>query len=350
MLGHQAGLLKNEIHPVDKLIYTPLFRADENGLVTYVAESSMLPDDYKINKQGFRSDFDFDIESLDSLKAVRTGKVVFLIGDSYTEGCCASTPANSFADILAQDSSLIVLNFGVGTTGLANYELILKKYAVQLQPDLVVINFYCGNDIQKVEEPVKPGIPLFYTVEGLPWLRTVGPPHFMDDETDEVLSSPEKTYQFYMKNYTLWSEEANWVEKLIRNSVLASKMYLGVREKLHMASWAIKHYSFGQEMEITNAFMTRISDFSQVNQVPILISCIPAPKDVKRKVDMEEKYAEYFNGVDHVCAPTSLFSVEDFDGMSSSNHFNDSGHFKYANFLDSLIRKELNSGSDFSVN
>lgn len=346
--GHQPGLLNKEIHPIDTLIYKPLFRADENGLVTFVAGSSLLPEGYVINKQGFRSSFDFDRPIIDSLRT--TGdKVVFLIGDSYTEGCCASRPENSFADLLAQDSSLVVLNFGVGTTGLVNYELVLTKYAAELKPDLVVLNFYCGNDIEKVEEPTKAGGVLFYTVEGLPWLRSVGPPHFMDDENEEVLSSPEKAYQFYIKNYTLWSDNVSLVEKLIRRSVLMSKMYLGVREKAHMASWAIKSYELGQDVHITNALLTDIAEFCHDNQTQLLISCIPAPKDVKRKVVMEEKYAPYFEGVEHVCASTNLFSVTDFDGMASSNHFNDSGHAKYANFLQSHINDELQHTHNYST-
>lgn len=342
-MGSEPGLLNNEIHPVDSLVVRPLFRADAKGLVTYVADSPLLPEGYVINRQGFRSSFDFDRNTIDSLRGVRNASVVFLIGDSYTEGCCASHPTNSFADILAQDSALIVLNFGVGTTGLTNYRLVLEEYAAELDPDLVVVNFYCGNDIEITPRPTTPNIPLFYTLEGLPWLRTVGPPYFMDDEPTEALSDPEATYRFYLRNYTLWSADVNFLGRLCRRSVLASKLYLGIREKFHMASWAIRSYHFGQDVEVTNYGLRQIADQCNETDTPLIISCIPAPKDVKKQVNMQEKYAPYFEGIDHVAAPVQLFTTDDYDGLGSSNHFNDSGHAKYAAFLRKQVQAELSA-------
>lgn len=47
------------------------------------------------------------------------GKKLLLLGDSITQGCCASTPEKGFAELLSREYGLIVQNHGIGGTRIA---------------------------------------------------------------------------------------------------------------------------------------------------------------------------------------------------------------------------------------
>ena len=62
---------------------------------------------------------------------------------------------------------------------------------------------------------------------------------------------------------------------------------------------------------------------------------IPAPMDSEDKLDLRKKYGYFFNEIPWEA--TNDFTLADYDGASIGNHFNTSGHFKYAKFLKPLI-------------
>ena len=339
--GSKSGVLINEIYPVDSLIYQPRFKADSVGMDSFVKDSPYLPEGYVINNQGFRSEFDFDVSTVDSIRSVNKKKVVFLIGDSYTEGCCPTSMDSSFSDLLIQDDEYVVLNFGVGGTGVKQYNLVAEHYVKELQPDLVVVNFYLANDMIHYDVPVIPNVPHTYPFKNFKWLASVGPAYYMTQLEKNHLASPEEAYEFYLSNFTLWHNHANWPEKLIRHSVILSKLYLGVREKYHMFNWAKDNYKKGQDVIFTNQVLLQIKETCQLHQTDLLMVSIPGPSDVEKQKNLETLYAKYFVGTEYAFPDVASFRIEDYDGMATSNHFNNSGHRKYHQFLKREIDDRL---------
>jgi hypothetical protein len=65
---------------------------------------------------------------------------------------------------------------------------------------------------------------------------------------------------------------------------------------------------------------------------------IPSPQEAASNEDLVTKYNQVFKDLSWTC-PKNL-TQEDYDGMSTSNHFDNSGHEKYADFLLKLLDKQ----------
>lgn len=332
--GHKAGVSNNKMYPVAEVIYEPLFQADDSGITSFVKDSPILPIGYEINDQGFRSDLNFDKKTIDSLKITKNQQVVFLVGDSYTEGCCAFPIKHSFSNKLVEQEQEILLNFGVGATGLMQYKLIVDKYVPDLHPDLVIVAFYLGNDIMYHKRPTVPNIPLVYPIKNYNWLNAYGPPYYMENQSKNHLASPEEAYTFYIDNYTLWSKKATTFEKILRKSVLCSKVYLGIKEYYHKARWGLqKNIKDDDDVKITNALLREMKATCSLHDINMVVIGIPSPKDVASQVNLEEKYGKYFSDVSTIFPDISRFSMEDYDGLETGNHFNNLGHQKFYEFM-----------------
>ncbi|MGB0369589.1 MAG: SGNH/GDSL hydrolase family protein [Flavobacteriales bacterium] len=343
-VGEKPGVLDAELFPPDTMIYDQLFQADSLGISSYFKESPILPNGHVINRQGFLGSIDYDKATMDSIRSKSNKKVVMLVGDSYTEGCCANPLDSSFAARLMNDTNFVVLNFGVGATDLTQYQLVVERYVKEIAPDLVVVMFYLGNDISWNVRTISPNAPVCYPIRDYLWLNSVGPPHLMNlNGVGNYFSTPEQAYQFYLRSYTLWSAHANTLEKFIRLSVLFSKIYLAARERYMM----FKHHglpiSHEKLVSQTNDLLKQIHRDCLNSHVPVIISTIPSPEDADDDVNLETEYSQYFNRshINALYPNIKQFSALDYDGMETRNHFNNSGHRKYYHFLDSVIRTEV---------
>ncbi|MEM9022779.1 MAG: SGNH/GDSL hydrolase family protein [Bacteroidota bacterium] len=339
LAGFQPGVMDDRFHPVDSLVNEALFQVDASGVTSYWHESPRLPDSYDLNPQGFRSPYSFGRTAIDSL--ARGKKKVLLIGDSYTEGCCTSSPDSTFGSLLDQREEYLVLNAGIGGTGLTQYQTVAEKYLPLLQPHLVVVPFYLGNDILYYHRPVVREVPAFYTFKGLPWLHAVGDIGFMDEEPLPYLPSPEKAYAHYLNNYTLFGSEAGWFQRSIRQSVLFSQLYLRGRNGWHTLEWAYREYHSGLPEHATNQRLHAIQKVCSQHGIPMLVVPIPAPADAARQQALGPIYNAYFTGINCVFPDIRDFDVSDYDGPDKSNHFNDRGHRHYFHALERVVDQQI---------
>lgn len=339
LAGMRAGTIDNNIYPLDTLIYEPRYQADSLGISSFF-QSGVIAE-HVVNKQGFISAFDFDRTVIDSLRQHKDQPVVMMVGDSYTEGCCAWPSDQSFGDFLERDDEYILLNFGIGATGIFQYQLILEKYVSELQPDLVVIPFYFGNDIASFPRPVTPYVPICYTIKDYAWLNSVGPHYLMADYPKAYFESPEEAYQFYLNSFTLWGDTVTSFQKIIRHSAIASKLYLAQREKQRLKKWDDFYYTEDKDSAVTLPVLHRMNEICQAANVPLIFLGTPSPKDAINQVDLEQKYGRYFLESKCYYPEISQFSEEDYDGTETANHFNNAGHLKFYEFVRPVIRKSL---------
>lgn len=98
-----------------------------------------------INSDGFRSI---------TFKNYNTAKTkVLLLGDSFTWGNAASNLTSSFADLLAA-KGYVVFNTGISGADPAQYQAIARQYIPLLKPDIIIVNFFMGNDIMYSKRPI----------------------------------------------------------------------------------------------------------------------------------------------------------------------------------------------------
>ncbi len=132
----------------------PLYIADpilgfrlKPNLHTFYQAPNQPPISINISSQGFREDKIYPYQ-----KPKNTFRILML-GDSFTEG--DEVPADkTFSKLLEQQLNQLplgpiyeVINAGIRGSGPLQAYLWLKTEGIKFQPDLIILNFYLGNDI-----------------------------------------------------------------------------------------------------------------------------------------------------------------------------------------------------------
>jgi len=116
------------------------YKGTTKGLIAWLFE---IPDakeyhyEVQYDKHGFRNDKDYDKAD------------IAVIGDSFIEGAKVPT-GQLITTILKEHLNKTVVNFGLIGYGPNQYNIILKRYAIPLNPKIVVWTFYEGNDLDNV--------------------------------------------------------------------------------------------------------------------------------------------------------------------------------------------------------
>jgi len=132
-----------ESHPTRGYAVTPGFRATVD-----TPEYSVT---YAFNRAGFRADHEYGPKPAGTFR-------VLLLGDSFTMGAGVEerdTFARRLEALLRERSSgpLEVVNTGIPGYGTREESILLAETIDQLAPDLVVLNFFVGNDLADNARP-----------------------------------------------------------------------------------------------------------------------------------------------------------------------------------------------------
>lgn len=334
-IGYKPGVIEEFYYHRGEVVYDSLLYGDEVGITHAIRESSLILNG-DINSQGFFSSIEFTPESMEAIR--KSGKkIVMLIGDSYTQGCCADNYDVSFAQLINQSGDYEVLNFGIAGADPVQYRLIVEKYAPILKPDLIVVAVYGGNDILEYDRTPKPFIPIAYPIKNGPWLNSEGP----------VLLTKQGTYfknfneakAHYFKYFSLWSDRASVFEKMIRYSVILSRPYMKWRTRMRFEEVKDQRPSKWDHMPYSKENLDALVESALALKIPVQYTLIPSPSDVSSNINLRKKY-DFVFGENAYAVPSKL-RLEDYDGASDGNHFNNVGHRKYATFLRNLIDARL---------
>lgn len=335
LVGYKPGIIEDFYYHRGEVQYDSLMYGDEVG-ITHMVQGAQVINGGEINSEGFFSSIEFTPESVETIR--KSGKkVVMLIGDSFTQGCCADHVNASFAELLNQGDDYTILNFGISGADPVQYRLIVEKYAETLKPDIIVVAVYGGNDILEYDRTAKPYIPLSYPIKNGPWLNSEGPIYLTEQGT--YFKNFDEAKAHYFEYFSLWSDESSFFEKTIRYSVILSRPYLKWKTKRRYEE--IKHQmpeSLGR-MPYSQQNLDSLNTTAKKLGIPVIFSLIPSPSDVNTKQNLQKKYDFLFEGLKY--ATPSNLKVEDYDGLADANHFNNEGHKKYADFLTTLIEARL---------
>lgn len=336
--GTKPGVLLDKFSPVDSIIEQHRFKSDSLGVISYDTSCHCLPSGYTLNNQGYRSEVNFDHQSMDSLRLKK--KIVMALGDSYTEGCCAQPVDSSFIDrINGQSSEYYILNFGIGSSNPFHYKNILKKHIELIRPDLVLVNIYLGNDVLPIEIKSPPNTPQTYVIPNFTWISSTVPHFYQSEYGKSNFDSHREAYNFYIERFTLFSPKANRIERqYLSKSVVFSRLYLSAKNGYHVVKWMLNEGSFSTDFSITRQLLFDMKTLCDAHDIRIHFSLIPSPKQVKDQVNFENEFSGLVEGLDYSYPEISEFAMKDYDGEKVSAHFNNSGHEKFAKYLE----KELN--------
>ena len=289
-----------------------------------------------INKAGFRS-----IAFSPELKMSQ--KKVLILGDSFAFGDESDPIYNSFADILLARGYL-VYNTGITGTNPAQYYANALAHVSRLEPDIVVANFYPGNDIMKE----------FVSVNS-----TTPPDHFTNagyfqSHYDGKYHSPSEIYQVYLNQIEIPSENNffNWIcaQTSTTSSIWAILFKLGLVDNQIILDDEPQHVVHGEPkndvykpdyIEVTKFYFDEIQKICANNEIVLLNVIIP---DVEAERTINGNVLVDYGLLNQIFGTGRYFFKSDFndeDFAGSDIHFNNKGYLKYADYVDSLIQDTL---------
>ena len=320
---------------VDTLISIPLQASDSEGLVTFAPHPANMDTGRHINAQGFISPFNFDTATAGEQHRKGKSKVLVL-GDSFTEGVTDDADfGKTFMEIVRHlERDNLIYNTGAGGTGPVNYELIARRYIPIVEPDMVLVMFCGGNDVNDSKRKPVPFIPVFY-------MTNAG---FIDssvpDEFGGVMDTPQKAYDFYVQKTTLLGKNRSFLQRVCRHSCILSHLYFkiwpwckpGPLNSLEDQLSAFKH-------------LRTIDSICVARNIPFRIIYIPtAYSSVEGAFTTTKQFQKEYSNVfgplmDKVNFPLE-FTTRDYISVANQ-HFNNVGNAKMALVVDSVIRAAL---------
>ncbi len=258
---------------------------------------------------------------------------IMLIGDSFTWGETATPLYNSFPDRLAARGYL-VYNMGISGTDPVQYYATAKKYIPLLKPDVVIVNFYTGNDLIYRKRPLN---------EKFEYVTNAG--DFFSDPVGKHLS-PREAYEFYKQ--LSFIPETTFFNRLCAQTVITSLLW-GILYEWDMVEHPLnknyRKYPY-TENPLSEFYIQKIKRVALKHQSSWMLSIIPSCCDYEKgervkpaPTILKQTFQELYHHV-----PEHL-TISDY--VEDQSHFNNKGHKKYADFLqrkiDSLLQTDANA-------
>ena len=276
--------------------------------------------EHPVNSDGFRS-----IEFRPCNKAK---KKLLLIGDSFTWGHSATNITNSFADILLA-KEYAVYNAGISGAEPAQYAAIINKYVPLLHPDVVVVNFYLGNDVMYFDRKVAPYKPIFYATNAGNLIACPYTTYFQDGKA---------AYDFMLK--TSYLSHENWFKTICAQTSITTLSWMVLRKfgfawdtPLAYKDYYQQELSREQQEPTANQLMKTAEEVCKANNCRFVLAIIP-----ERKGSGLSKVKDYKNlfPQQNYFYPASLTPS---DYRNDDGHFNDAGQNSYTKFLLPFLEK-----------
>lgn len=317
-LGLQPG---NKVYKlVDRLEVTGSFKGNSDGSLRADPSYVGWKHGEKINKDGFRGP--------ELPVGAGAGDTILLVGDSFAWGGEARPITLSFSDLLRERYK--VANLGIPGVGPTQYKLLVNEYVDRVNPDVLILQFYMGNDLKEKPDPMRPDHPLYW-VTNAGWIWAY--------DKDGKPFSPEQAYKTYVYGgvYTR-------LRRLVLNSAVLSQLYFGLQSQGSELINSIKGvfdakgHDSGKDAEFGYTFETinEIADLAKTKNIPFLLIIIPklGPNCHGGKLFEPQTYPEFrkLNAVEPKLADAHFTA---YPGC----HLNNAGHQFVAKSVEEALKK-----------
>ena len=244
-------------------------------------------------------------------------KKILLLGDSFTWGHSTWNKTASFANtLLARD--YLVYNTGISGADVAQYQQILNTYLDVIKPDVVVVNFFMGNDVAYFERIPKANIPVHYSTNAGNLLSF--------REGNQFVNMHQAYDNIIRHTYIPQTTTAN---KLASQTVITSLVWR-ILARLQLIKFNVFNPPIYPETPFSNQQLAAMQQLCQTRNVPFILSVIPAQEG--RRLKGATTVNNLFKGMEYAQPQVALEHYNVNDG-----HFNEEGHLFYANYLEKLI-------------
>jgi len=310
-VGFKPGDLRPSLtyfKPVDSLYEISDFVTNSEGVLVanqvYFKKQGVF-----INQDGFRTK---SFTTIDNTKR----KIMF-IGDSFTWGMSAEPFfKNSFCDLLAQDSSLEIINLGIPAADPVQYFSLSEKYIPQLTPNVLYVMFYMGNDLMRIDR-TNTGQPYYYWTNAGAIYTDIDGLHF---------TSSKEAYDYLVTKKLFIRQPKNKKEWLVSKSALLARLFsLKFRWKEKQEFEKARNHP-----QLTVKYLNRIAEICVAYNCELNIVIIPEAKDANLTL---EKYYKKYGALLNDATLHKYFYVPNVQpewyGKGDNPHLNNLGHFAY---------------------
>ena len=310
-------LPEGETLKVSKEFYT-----DSEGIFKALPDSFNHRPHYHVNSWGFRGD---EFQPDDSSR-----KKIMLIGDSFTWGANAKPVDSSYADLIRRPEYQI-LNFGIPGTEPDQYAHIAEHYIPLVNPDMVCLFFYMGNDVLMMRQDVKPFQNRYHLTQ-LGWLNA-----FLDGD---YIGDADATYAYYLKRFNL--PKTTLFNKFCALTVIGTRFWqlltrVGVlsADREPEIQKRIDAFQKGaMDGPYSGEYLRKIQAQCKAANIPLKLFVMSDHNDISRPAKADSP--GLFQGLDYFF-PEDI-TLDDYYGRPDG-HYNNSGHRKMARHILKEIEK-----------
>lgn len=248
-------------------------------------------------------------------------KRILLLGDSFTWGHSAENITSSFANTLLA-RGYTVYNTGFSGADVPQYHAVLKQLGPKIQPTVVVVNFFMGNDVSYFKRIPKAGVPFHYHTNAGAILSNQFGVDFL---------TAQDAYDNVMKNMVI--PQNSTVNRMYSKTVISTLLW----EFLVHYGLIDHNFFYGEkfpDFPITIHEIRSLKETCDSLRAKLILSVIPSLE--KGKLKGAESIPGLFGDVPYHQPVMTAAMYNQNDG-----HFNDEGHLVYANYLEKLIKAEL---------
>ncbi|MGE0636392.1 MAG: SGNH/GDSL hydrolase family protein [Bacteroidia bacterium] len=319
LAGESIKLIEKDVDNNFAIFYKNVEQKNPDDLSEF--ERAIMQYVYKpINTDGFRS---IAFKGYSS-----SNKKILLLGDSFTWGHSTSGKFNSFADELLA-KGYVVYNTGISATDVAQYLAIARTYIPLLKPDVVIVNFFLGNDVTYYKREVKPFTPLIFPTNA-----------------GNLIACPQGKYfedvkEAYLLNLHQWQipVDDNILNKLMAKTIITTLLWR-VLAKLEIVNYGLSdigmYYHEAEKRKYKKPYsdieLRQIKEIAEQNGARFILSSIPEVYTYTFKT--KRNFPDVFENLDYI-----EMKVTRDDYKLDDGHFNNKGHKRYADFLMQEIEK-----------
>lgn len=305
-----------------KLQVSTEFYTDSEGIFKALPDSFVHRPNYHVNSWGFRGP---EFEPHDSSR-----KKIMLIGDSFTWGATAKPVDSSYADLIRRPD-LQIMNFGIPGTEPDQYLRLAELYIPKVNPDMVCIFFYMGNDVLMTHQDVKP-FQNRYHITNIGWLNP-----FLDGP---YIGDAEETYAYYLKRFSV--PKSTILNKFLAQTVIGTRLWqllsrVGILSNKLDEEVQSRIDTFQHEAKngpYSGEYLREIKAICAARKIPIKLFVMADHNQIE--VPKNANTPGLFEGFDFLF-PEDIQS-SDYYGRPDG-HYNNSGHRKMAKHILVEIRR-----------
>lgn len=278
---------------------------------------------WPFNKNGFRS--------IEFVNHITDKNKILLIGDSFTWGMSAKPYYQSFADLLST-KGYVVYNAGISGVDPLQYYNTILNYTSMIDPDVILINFYEGNDLIQYPREMEYNKPHEH-------ITNAGMYHAWPE--GEYLNA-EEAHKYYLDNISI--PKTSWSNHILSSTSIGSIIWTLINPSKRANFY--NKYSEKEKIDFTNQTLGKMLDYANSCNLKLIFSVIPSDDNAINQLRKDKKYMIDTNFIDQIFRDIEYHAIrtldyKDYNGPNDL-HFNSSGMSRYADYLDSLIQNKLN--------